>query len=90
MHSLSYVHILSPLKSGMADCSVMTLIIKAIIVLMLVFIFFSLGSALFFLVSDKKSDRMIKALTWRVGLSIALFVLLLIAYMLGWISPHPL
>ena len=71
------------------DCTGASMIIKAIIILMLLFIFFSLGSALYFLVHDKSnSDRVVKALTWRIGLSLVLFVLLFIAFALGWISPH--
>ncbi|OGT36898.1 MAG: hypothetical protein A3F11_08960 [Gammaproteobacteria bacterium RIFCSPHIGHO2_12_FULL_37_14] len=69
----------------------MTLIIKTIIVLFLIAIFFFLGSALYFLVNDKgRSDRTVKALTWRIGLSLILFILLLIAFAFGWISPHPI
>lgn len=34
-----------------------------------------------------KTHRMVKALAWRVGLSIALFVLLLFSYLMGWIQP---
>jgi hypothetical protein len=34
-----------------------------------------------------KSDRTLKALALRVGFSIALFVLILIAHQLGWIQP---
>jgi hypothetical protein len=34
-----------------------------------------------------KSNRMVKALAWRVGLSIALFLLVLLSYLLGWIHP---
>jgi hypothetical protein len=65
------------------------MIFKLIIILFLFIIIYSLGSALFFLVRDKgDSDRVAKALTWRVGLSLFLFVLILIAYALGWINPH--
>lgn len=68
---------------------VMTIFIKAIIIILLVFIFFSLGSALYFLVTDRSnSDRIVKALTWRIGLSLLLFFLLIIAFALGWIVPH--
>ncbi len=68
----------------------MTMVIKAAIVLLLLFILFSLGSALYFLVHDKGgSDRIVKALTWRIGLSLLLFVILIIAFAMGWISPHP-
>lgn len=49
----------------------------------------SLGSAMFYLVRDKgDSDRTLKALTWRIGLSVALFASLFIAYWLGLIQPH--
>ncbi len=67
----------------------MTIFIKAIIILLLFFIFFSLGSALYFLIHDKSgSTRIVKALTWRIGLSLLLFALLLVAFFLGWITPH--
>lgn len=34
-----------------------------------------------------KSNRMVRALAWRVGLSIALFLFILLSYKLGWIHP---
>ena len=34
-----------------------------------------------------KSNRMVKALALRVGLSIALFLFILLSYKLGWIHP---
>jgi len=34
-----------------------------------------------------KSNRMVQALALRVGLSVALFVFILIAYKMGWIQP---
>jgi hypothetical protein len=65
------------------------MLIKIIIVLFLLFIFYSLGSALYFLVRDKSnSTRVVKALTWRIVLSIILFLLLMLAFAMGWISPH--
>ena len=50
----------------------------------------SLGSALVQLVRNKgeSSLKMARALTIRIGLSILLFVLLLVAWQLGWIQPH--
>lgn len=48
----------------------------------------SLASALIFLMRDKgKSNRTVQSLALRVGLSIALFIFILIAYSLGWIEP---
>lgn len=64
-------------------------IVKGIIVLFLFMVLFSLFSALFYLVRGQKgSTQVVKALTWRIGLSLLLFVLLLIAFALGWITPH--
>jgi putative copper export protein len=69
----------------------MTLIIKAIVILLLFLILFALGSALYFLVHDQNnSDRIVKALSWRIGLSLILFIILIIAFAMGWISPHPI
>jgi hypothetical protein len=32
--------------------------------------------------------KMVTALAWRIGLSVALFVLLILAYYNGWIDPQ--
>lgn len=62
---------------------------KFLILACLVAIVLSLGSALLHLVRGKgESSKMARALTIRVGLSVLLFVLLLVAWMLGWIQPH--
>jgi hypothetical protein len=46
-----------------------------------------LGSALFYLMRDKgQSNKTVKALAIRVGLSIALFLCILISHQLGWIE----
>lgn len=69
----------------------MTILIKGIIVLLFVFILFSLGSALYYLIKDPSSStRVVKALSWRIGLSFVVFVLLMVAFMMGWIQPHPI
>jgi hypothetical protein len=50
-------------------------------------ILFSLGSALFYLMRDKgASNKTVRALAFRVGFSIALFLLLIIANQMGWIQ----
>jgi len=68
-----------------------TIFIKGLIIALLVFVLFSLGSALYFLVRDPaKSTRVVKALTWRISLSIILFLLLMFAFKMGWITPHSL
>ena len=61
--------------------------VKIIVLLFIVLIFGSLGSALYFLIKDKgTSTRTAKALTWRVVFSITLFVMLMLAYHFGLIS----
>jgi hypothetical protein len=65
---------------------------KYLVVGMLALILISLGKALFHLTSARPQDdngaKMVKALAWRIGLSVALFVLLIVAYYSGWIDPH--
>lgn len=59
----------------------------ALIILLAIII--SLGSALRYLVSDDgKTDRVVRALTWRIGMSVGLFVLLMVAWYFGLIQPH--
>ena len=65
--------------------------IKVIIVLMFAAIVASLGSALFHL-SRKGGDsrKLFRSLALRVGLSVGLFILLMVAWWLGLIKPHGL
>ena len=63
--------------------------IKVLIVATLIAIVVSLVQALFSMTSGPTNNkRMVQALTVRVGLSVALFILLLIAWQLGLVSPH--
>ncbi len=62
---------------------------KIIVVIALLIIIGCLGSGMVYLLKDDvNSERLVKALTWRIALSIALFAFLFIAYFLGWIHPH--
>lgn len=57
---------------------------RIIVLLFIVFIILSLGSALYYLVKDKgQSERTVKALTVRIALSIILFVMLMASYYFG-------
>ena len=63
--------------------------IKLLVMLGLAAIVVSLGVALFQLSTGRgDSGNMLRSLTVRIGLSVALFVLLMVAWRLGWISPH--
>jgi hypothetical protein len=62
---------------------------KMIIYAFLLIIFYCLGSALFYMLSrKKKSNGMARALTWRIILSVSLFLLLILGAYMGWIQPH--
>ncbi len=63
---------------------------KYLVVAMLALILISLAKALYHLTSSKPDDgaKMVNALAWRIGLSVALFVLLFVAYYGGWIVPQ--
>ncbi len=65
--------------------------IKIIFIIIFIVILFSLGSALVHLVLHKdqeSSKKTVKALSYRIGLSLVLFILLYIAYMTGLIKPE--
>ena len=67
------------------------MIFKIVVLSLLLIVIFSLGSALFhFVRNGGDSDKMLKALTWRIGLSVFIFLLLLIGQAVGLIQPHGL
>ena len=67
------------------------MIIKIIILLLLALILISLGAGMFSLIKDRgETNRTVKFLTIRIVLSIALFVLLVVSFLMGWIQPHGL
>ena len=62
---------------------------KLVVVAIFIGVLASLASALLYLVKDRgQSDRAVKALTMRVGISIALLCLLVLLWALGLIQPH--
>jgi Protein of unknown function (DUF2909) len=62
---------------------------KIFIVSMLLLILTALGFGLFALIQDKgQSNRTVKALTWRIALSLTLFALIILGFAFGIIRPH--
>lgn len=67
---------------------------RIVVVAALALIVFNLGKALFHLSSARdpgdteRSRKLLRALTWRISLSILLFVAILFAWWQGWIQPH--
>ena len=66
------------------------MIFKIVILSLLLVVLISLGTALAAMAKGDKSDKMVKALSWRIGLSAAIFILLLIGQATGLITPHGL
>ena len=63
-----------------------TLAMRILVIILLLAIVGSLGSALFFLMRDQgKSNRTVRALAIRVGLSVSLFLLLMAGHYFGFI-----
>lgn len=67
------------------------MLIKYTVIAMLVLIFASLFSAMIYLFKDKgRGVRTAKALTWRIGLSLTFFLLLMAGFYFGIIPPQGL
>lgn len=62
---------------------------RIVVILSLIFIVGSLLSAGFFLVKDQgQSDRVLRALTIRIVLSVCVFALVILSKYFGWIGPQ--
>ena len=62
---------------------------KLFIVAALLAILFNLGAGLYYMMVDKgTTGRTVRALTWRIGLSVALILAVVIGIATGWIQPH--
>lgn len=62
---------------------------KLVIIGFLVWILYNLGAGLYYMMMDKgESDRMVRSLTWRISLSVALIVIIGLGIWTGWIKPH--
>ncbi|MCK0153208.1 twin transmembrane helix small protein [Alcanivorax sp. S6407] len=65
--------------------------VKLIVIVLLLAALFSLGRALMALVKGEKGEgksKTMRALAWRVGFSVAVFLFILLSMMMGWITPH--
>ena len=62
---------------------------KLLIIAFLILILWNLGAGLYYRMVDKgKTDRTVKSLTWRIGLSVALILLVVAGIFSGVIKPH--
>lgn len=62
---------------------------KVLIVAAFAAVLYNLGAALFYMMTDKgQSKRTVNALTWRIGLSVGLILLIVLGILTGVIEPH--
>jgi len=60
-----------------------------LIAVFLLVIVWNLGAGLYYLLVDRgQTNRTVKALSWRIGLSVGLIVLVIIGIASGMITPH--
>lgn len=65
------------------------MIVKALILFTMFIILTSLGRGLYCLLIDKgRTERTVQALSWRIALSLGLFILLIVGALFGYIQPH--
>ena len=70
---------------------------KVVIIILLLAMITSLGVGLFHLLKtpDERDsgDKLVRSLTWRIGIWVVLFVFILLSVKMGWIKPsnsvHP-
>jgi succinate dehydrogenase/fumarate reductase cytochrome b subunit len=62
---------------------------KLLIIAFIIVILWNLGAGLYYMMVDKgKTDRTVKSLTWRIGLSLLLIALVIAGIFSGVIKPH--
>ncbi len=65
------------------------MLVKIVIFAFMAGILYSLASSFYFLVHDKgEGDRAVRRLSWRIGLSLGLVLLLFAGFKLGVIEPR--
>ena len=64
---------------------------KILIVIVLLFVIYSLAMAMFHMIKDKgQGKNTVRFLTVRVAVSFGLFILIMLALKMGWIEAHSL
>jgi branched-subunit amino acid transport protein AzlD len=60
-----------------------------VIVILFAAIIYNLGAGLYFMMTDRgRTDRTVRALTRRIGLSVLLIILVIVGILAGVIRPH--
>lgn len=77
------------MDARMHGTSVMTQ--KVLIIAGLLLILYNLGAGLYYMMIDKgRTNRTVRALSWRIGLSLALIAMIILGILTGYIRPHGL
>ena len=64
---------------------------KILIVIILLFIIYNLGLAMFHMIKDKgQGKNTVRFLTVRIAVSFGLFIFIIIALKMGWLQAHSL
>ena len=64
---------------------------KTFILIVLAFIVYNLGLAMYYMIRDKgQGKNTVRFLTARIAISFALFILMIIALKMGWLQAHSL
>ncbi len=62
---------------------------KLLIIAFLIVILWNLGAGLYYMMVDKgTTDRTVRSLTWRIGISVLLIALVALGIFTGYIKPH--
>ncbi|HLS83514.1 MAG TPA: twin transmembrane helix small protein [Arenimonas sp.] len=60
-----------------------------VVIAFLILILWNLGAGLYYMIVDKgRTRRTVKSLTWRIGLSVALILLIILGIATGLVKPH--
>jgi len=64
---------------------------KALILIILAFIIYNLGLAMYYMIKDKgQGKNTVRFLTVRIAISFGLFILIIVALKMGWLQAHSL
>jgi succinate dehydrogenase/fumarate reductase cytochrome b subunit len=76
-------------RDSETTCPTDAIVTTIVICILLAAILYNLGAGLYFMMTDRGStNRTVKALTWRIGLSVLLILLVIVGILLGFIKPH--
>ncbi|KAA2283983.1 twin transmembrane helix small protein [Arenimonas fontis] len=60
-----------------------------VVIAFLILILWNLGAGLYYMIVDKgRTKRTVRSLTWRIGLSVALILLVILGIATGLVQPH--